>query len=296
MRTGYLLPQGEVSAPRPGPIYLPGGEVNGPVERLGPPNPAMKIHTSLSVEDLQARLDALAPWFYRFEFDNQAHTQSFADENALGIHESRVQSIFPFLDRYFRAHWHEISCLDIACHEGWFSFQIAQRGARLVKGIDIRPERIERANFIKKAGAFTNTSFEVRDLFALDPARDAVFDLTLFLGVFYHLEDPVRGFRAVRALTRNVCVIEGQVARFQENITTAWGNRQEIKSGPACAVIDADSQHSGILNGVSLVPSLSALQKIILAAGFRRLELVEPNPSLHEQYINSDRVIGFAFV
>jgi len=97
-------------------------------------------------------------------------------------------------------------------------------------------------------------------------------------------------------LTRDVCIIEGQVARSKENITTAWGNRREIRSGPGCVVIDADPQHSPVSTGVSLVPSLEALQKIIRAAGFRRQELVQPDSSLHEQYINFDRVIVFAYV
>ena len=256
----------------------------------------MKIHTSLPAENLQARLDALKPWFYAFEFDNQAGTRSYADENVLWIHESRVACIFPFLDRYVNGRWNEVSCLDIACHEGWFSFQIAQRGARSVLGVDLRPDRIERANFIRKAGGFTNASFAVRDLFALNPNQDGVFDLTLFLGIFYHLEDPVRGFRAVRALTRNVCIIEGQVARSKEKITTAWGNKDEIRSGPACVVIDADPQHSPESNRISLVPSLDALLKIIQAAGFRRAELINPAPTLHEQYVQFDRVIILAFV
>jgi tRNA (mo5U34)-methyltransferase len=255
----------------------------------------MKFHTTLPAQSLQAKLDALGPWFYRFEFDNQARTESFADPNALGIHESRVQCIFPFLDRYFDTRWRDISCLDIACHEGWFAFQIAQRGARLVKGIDIRPERIQRAKFIQEAAGIANACFEVRDFYTLDAARDSVFDLTLFLGIFYHLEDPVRGFRAVRALTRNVCVIEGQVARIHEDIKTAWGSEQVIRSGPACVVLGADPEHSPVSGGLSLVPSLEALQKIILAAGFRQLELVQPSASLHEQYVNFDRVIIFAF-
>jgi tRNA (mo5U34)-methyltransferase len=256
----------------------------------------MKLHTSLPADFLQARLDALGPWFYQFEFDNEIRTRSYADENALRIHESRVQCIFPFLDRYFEGRWHEVSCLDIACHEGWFGFQIAQRGARFVKGIDIRADRIERANFIREAGGIADANFEVRDLFTLNPVQDGVYDLTLFLGIFYHLEDPVRGFRTVRALTRNVCIIEGQVARHKERITTAWGNKEEIRSGPACVVIDADPQHSPLSSGISLVPSLDALQKIIRAAGFRLVELVNPPPSLHEQYVNFDRVIVFAYV
>jgi hypothetical protein len=34
---------------------------------------------------------------------------------------------------------------------------------------------------------------------------------------------------------------------------------------------------------------------MIRAAGFQRVELVKPSPSLHEQYTNFDRVIVFAF-
>jgi tRNA (mo5U34)-methyltransferase len=114
---------------------------------------SMRIHTSLPAESLQRALDALGPWFYRFEFDNQAHTVSFADENALGIHTSLAQCIFPFLDEYFKGRWHDVSCLDVACHEGWFAFQIARRGARLVKGIDLRPERIDRARSARGGAA-----------------------------------------------------------------------------------------------------------------------------------------------
>jgi len=55
-----------------------------------------------------------------------------------------------------------VSCLDIACREGWFSFRIARRGVQLVKGIDIRPERIERADFVRGAGTVADVLFEVR--------------------------------------------------------------------------------------------------------------------------------------
>jgi len=256
----------------------------------------MKIQTTLSADYLQTKITQSGPWFYQFEFDNGVRTDPLPDGNVQRIHESRAQCIFPFLDRHFGGRWNEISCLDVACHEGWFAFQLAQRGARTVRGIDIRPERIDRANLVRAAGGFANTTFEVRDLLTLDPARDGTFNLTLFLGIFYHLEDPVRGFRAVRALTRELCVVEGQVARFRGNITTAWGNKDELRSGPPCVVVDADPQHARNGDTICLVPSLEALQRIVRAAGFTRTELLPPTSSLHEQYVNLDRAILFAFV
>jgi len=41
---------------------------------------------------------------------------------------------------------------------------------------------------------------------------------------------------------------------------------------------------------------LAALQEIFRPVGFQSLELVQPNSPLHEQYINLDRAIAFAFV
>jgi len=255
----------------------------------------MKIQTSLPPAPLHAQLKRLGPWFYEFEFSNGVRTESSGDNDVLAIHESRARCILPYLDRHFEGRWQNISCLDVACHEGWFALQVAQRGARFVRGIDLRPERIQRANLIREAGGFSNVIFEVKDLFALDPPREGTFDLVLFLGIFYHLEDIVRGFRLARALTREVCVVEGQVARHSGEIETAWGKQTQIRSGPACVVIESDPEHARPGAALSLVPSLPALQRIVRGAGFERIELVEPTPSLHEQYRNFDRVLLFAF-
>jgi SAM-dependent methyltransferase len=255
----------------------------------------MKVQTKLPQREVAAKLLQLGPWFYPFEFQNGARAE-LEDESALSIHESRAQGIFPVLDRHFQGRWASTSCLDIACHEGWFSLQIAQRGAQRVRGIDIREERIEKATFIRDAAGFANTTYEVGDLFDLDPFRDGVFNLTFFLGIFYHLEDPVRAFRLVRRLTADVCVIEGQVARHEGSLVTAWGRKDQLRSGPICTVIDADPNHTSPGSAVCMVPSLEALKKILRAAGFSRTEVVQPTPGMHEQFLGFDRVMLFAFV
>jgi tRNA (mo5U34)-methyltransferase len=255
----------------------------------------MKIETKLPAAEVAEQLRQLGPWFYPFEFQTGAKAEPL-DQSALVIHQSRAAGIFPVLDQHFKGRWANVSCLDIACHEGWFSLQIAQRGARKVRGIDIRPERIEKANFLRNAGGFSAANFEVGDFFNLNPEQDGIFDLTFFLGIFYHLEDPVRGFRKVRALTREVCVIEGQVARHQGKLTTAWGRKEDLRSGAACVVIDADPNHIAPGAAVCVVPSLDALKQIIRAAGFSRTEVVQPKPGMHEQFLSFDRVMLFAFI
>ena len=241
-----------------------------------------------------AGLNASGPWFYQFEFQGGEKTE-VVDPSAARIHESRAQVIFPVLDRHFAGRWGQVSCLDIACHEGWFSLQVAQRGARSVRGIDIREDRVARANLIRDAAGLNQVNYEVGDLFQLAPETTGVFDLTFFLGIFYHLEDIVRGFRIVHGLTRDVCVIEGQVARHHGELVTAWGRSDRLRLGPACVVVDADPNHIAPGSGVCIVPSLEALEKIVRAAGFRRTEVATPMPGMHEQYLGFDRVVLFAF-
>jgi hypothetical protein len=73
-------------------------------------------------------------------------------------------------------------------------------------------------------------------------------------------------------------------------------NKQEIRPSPACAFTDGDPRDSRVSTGTLLVTSLAALQEIFRPVGFQSLELVHPNSPLHEQYVNLDRAIAFAFV
>ena len=53
-------------------------------------------------------------------------------------------------------------------------------------------------------------------------ARSATFDVTLMLGLLYHVENPVGALRLARALTRRACVIETQVTPNMTGVVD-WG-------------------------------------------------------------------------
>jgi hypothetical protein len=94
-----------------------------------------------------------------------------------------------------------------------------------------------------------------------------------------------------------VFVVEGQVARFKDNITIAWGKQAGNQAEPGvCLHRRGPARLAGGSTGTLLVSSLAALQEIIRLVGFQSLELVHPNSPLHEQYVNFYRAIVFAFV
>jgi SAM-dependent methyltransferase len=89
--------------------------------------------------------------------------------------------------------------LDIGCHSGLFSLDLAARGAAHVDGIDLRPENIAQAEFAARHYGIENVSFAVRDADHLDPG--ASWDVVLNLGLLYHVLDPF----ALLARTYEVC-------------------------------------------------------------------------------------------
>lgn len=256
---------------------------------------AIPIPSARPREEVQRVLDGFDDWFYDFRFANGA-AATVRSEAVRGIRDTKPDLIFPHLDHMFRDRWGEIDCLDMACHQGWFSVQTALRGPRRVHGIDVREEHVDRAKLISDLAGLDNTSFEQRNLFELDPERDGAYDLTLFLGILYHLDDPVRSLRLARQMTRELCVIETQVARAAPELEYVWGSDLSIRTGFPIAVGRVGPRHVAEGTDMTLVPTLKALYYILYAVGFSRIQLAVPPFSAYEQYVNYDRVVVFAGV
>ena len=105
------------------------------------------------------------------------------------------------------------SVIDIGCWDGFYSIKAKQKGARSVLGIDINPwgKSDWIANFreaVKKFG-FNPVDIDCRyeDLFELDCYWEKR-DIVLFMGVLYHLQEPLSALYRLRNLTREKLVIE----------------------------------------------------------------------------------------
>lgn len=255
----------------------------------------LDLPTELERRNVEAALGAHDDWFYEFSFVNGAST-GIGDPFVADTHATRAELVFPMLDDVFARRWSEVECIDMACHQGWFAVQTALRGAARVHGIDVRPEHIARAELVTRLAGLSNAEFELRNLFDLDPRRDGVFDLTLFLGILYHLEDPVGALKKARAMTRELCVIETQVARAAPSLTYMWGSDPNPRTGSAIAVGKLDEHHAAEGGAVVLVPTLEALHDLLHAVGFKNVRTAKPPPGAQKQYAIGDRVILFAEV
>lgn len=135
-----------------------------------------------------------------------------------------------------------LSVLDVGAWDGFFSFAAERAGASRVVALDYYAwGATEQAAHVRGYESTTRNEFKldalpgragfdlakrqlqsavepvVADFMALDPAALGAFDVVLFLGVLYHLEDPLAALRRLRTLTKRVAVIETAAVWIREH-------------------------------------------------------------------------------
>jgi SAM-dependent methyltransferase len=167
----------------------------------------------LSDAELRDRLAGLGPWYVPFqlgdvntmEFTDDFGSAIFADDNAMRM-QFRTELIGGTIERLFGAELAHLSVLDVGCNSGWFSFDLAHRGARRVDGVDLRPQNVAQARFLSEYFGLEQTQFDVADATAF--ADDRQWDVVLNLGVLYHVTDPLSFVRQTYELCTRFAVLD----------------------------------------------------------------------------------------
>lgn len=151
---------------------------------------------------LQAAADRLT-WFHSIELRPAIVTKGMKSRDLLA---SEVDAVLGPLDLGGR------SLLDIGAWNGFWSFEAKRRGAGRVVAMDHytwrHPDYRGREAFdLARAALGLEIEAVEADVTVLGPDFGR-FDAVLFLGVLYHLEDPLPVFRTLRALTGQVLVLE----------------------------------------------------------------------------------------
>jgi tRNA (mo5U34)-methyltransferase len=143
-------------------------------------------------ETLRAEVAALAPWFHNIDL---GHGIATAPDHFLGDYPrfkyARFADALP-------ADLTGKTVLDIGCNAGFYSVEMARRGAARVLGIDSDDRYLRQARLATKALGFPDVEF--RNLSVYDVgALGERFDLVIFMGVLYHLRHPLLALDLIRA-------------------------------------------------------------------------------------------------
>ncbi len=101
--------------------------------------------------------------------------------------------------------------LDIGCRDGFFTFEMERRGAEVV-GIDYILPTI--TGFHVASQIFDSTAtYIVDNVYNLTPEKYGTFDVVLFLGVLYHLRNPLLALDQIRKVIKpgGLLLVESQL-------------------------------------------------------------------------------------
>jgi ubiquinone/menaquinone biosynthesis C-methylase UbiE len=254
----------------------------------------------MTTQELTARVAELGPWFYPFDLGHGVRTESAIPPAVTGIFETRLAMVNQAVESHFGARVKDLECLDLGCHEGFYTVAMARKGMRRVAGMDVRAVNLRKARFVAEAMGLANVSFFEGNCEELRADEVGRFDLTLFLGVLYHLENPVLCLRNLSGMTKELAIVETQVIEEVAG-STEWGAREWTREYQGVmAVIDetpefhTDNRETGG-TPVALCPSPKALAFLLRQAGFRRVEFIPPPPDAYEQHQRGKRVVCAAY-
>ncbi len=140
----------------------------------------------MDTPDLRTRIEDLRPWFHNLHLGGV----ETAPDHPLGDYPTfKWQGFSHVIPEDLQG----ASVLDIGCNAGFYSLEMARRGAGRVVGIDTDSRYLAQARLAAEVEARgLKTPIEFRQLSVYQVAElGERFDLVIFMGVLYHLRHPL---------------------------------------------------------------------------------------------------------
>ena len=149
----------------------------------------------------QTEVKELEPWFHNLHLPDGTQT---APNHFLGDFPSfKWENIRKDIPEDLSG-W---KVLDIGCNAGFYSIELAKRGAEVV-GIDLDEHYLKQARWSAKQFGLDD-KIEFRQMQVYDFAHsEESFDLVWFMGVFYHLRYPLLAMDILSQKTRKMMVFQ----------------------------------------------------------------------------------------
>jgi tRNA (mo5U34)-methyltransferase len=144
----------------------------------------------MSPDDIRRRVEELAPWFQNIDLGGGISTKDLHGTRDIHPGHDNPAPLWRAIARQLPRDLAGYRVFDVGCNAGYMSFEAKRLGAEYVLGIDSNlgatTSFIEQAMFCRSV---LSLNVEFREQSFLDFKPNRPFDLILFCGVLYHLED-----------------------------------------------------------------------------------------------------------
>jgi len=148
--------------------------------------------------------------------------------------------------------------LDLAAHDGRWSYAMAAAGASKVVGIEGRPDLVEQFSRYPEKTVRDKVELRVGDVFeGLDKAHEngESYDIVAVFGLLYHLMDHYRLLLAIRKLDPELVIIDSEFC------LAGWPMIKLIKEDTE-NILNATAYYPGQKEVMKGIPSFSAMEKM----------------------------------
>src|SRR5262245_7170405 len=272
--------------------------------------PRREIPDTPEARELSDKVAAIPFWFHSLDLGHGVITPG---RKRAEIHDRELAS-FRLPDLRGK------SVLDIGAWDGFYSFAAERLGAARVVALDRHVWALDRSALArymtqcKKDGVPPQPPYLVPDVWREDQlpgkrgfnlAREALgsrvesvvddfmkmdlepigtFDVVFYLGVLYHMENPLEALRRVRRVTKEVMILETEAVAIG-----GFESRPLCEFFPLKAKLGNDPSNFWSPNEPGLVG-------LCETAGFRRVEVLTPPPAPAQGQVARYRLVAHAFV
>jgi tRNA (mo5U34)-methyltransferase len=166
-----------------------------------------------------------------------------------------------------------MTVLDVGCNAGFYSFEAKRRGAARVLGVDGQRQHIRQGLLVRKVLGLA-VEFRRLNVYELNARNVGQFDITLALGLLYHLKHPILALENLYQVTKELLIIETAIMppeRTPESFVHPLGHKQMLLHSIAL-VENATNAKEQVFNW--FLPGVEALKGLLRTTGFVDVEVI----------------------
>jgi tRNA (mo5U34)-methyltransferase len=232
----------------------------------------------MTPQEITTALARLEPWFHCIDLGGGLKTKT---ASVMGEPIEHPEPTWQIIRECLPADLSGKSVLDVGCNGGFYSVEAKRRGAKRVLGVDAQRKHIRQALFVRQVLGL-DLEYRRMDVYELDPGVIGEFDITLALGLVYHLKHLVLGLEKLYGVTRELLIIETAIIPLEQTpppFVQALGRLEQTLHPLAC-VENSAAGPEAVFNW--FLPSPAALKALLENTGFEDVTIA---------HVSADRAV-----
>jgi tRNA (mo5U34)-methyltransferase len=220
-------------------------------------------------DEILAGLKILEPWFHRIDLGNGIFTKT---ESVMGEPIDHPRETWEVIQQCLPADLTGKSLLDVGCNGGFYCVEAKRRGAHRVLGVDGQRQHVRQALFVRKVLGL-DLEFRRFSVYDLDPATVGIFDITLALGLVYHLKHLVLALERLYDVTKELLIVETAIIPPEQTPPSFVQSLGEIRQTlhPLFCAENLPEAKEQVYNW--FLPSPDALRALLINTGFAEVSV-----------------------